>query len=147
MSEKKRVCFDVDGTVCDDSDQSVPYADRKPYPRAVEAIRKLAEAGHTIIFSTARYMNRFDGDQQKATEYGRLELVRWLNEHGIPHHEVYMGKASAHIYADDRAFLINSTGDGLCWRLLEGVVGVASSPCQCTTSPASADTASPAPTR
>jgi capsule biosynthesis phosphatase len=117
-----RIVLDVDGVICDDRDSSIPYADRQPYPEAVEMVRELHKAGHRIIWQTARYMNKFDGDQQRASEYGGQELRWWLKEHNIPADEVYLGKASGHIYCDDRGCQIRSNFGKLDWAKFQDII-------------------------
>lgn len=114
-SEPRDIVFDVDGVLCDDRDPSVPYADRKPYPWVAATLTALRAAGHTIVVQTARYMKKFDGDQRRAAQYGGQELRWWLREHGIPFDEAYLGKASGHIYADDRGCRVASNGGTTGW--------------------------------
>lgn len=118
VTKPQRLCFDVDGVLCDDRDQSIPYDERPPYPYAVEALRKLADAGFEIIVQTARHMMKYDGNQQRAHDYGFRDLVRWLKKHGIPFDEVYMGKASAHRYIDDRGYQVRSNRGNIDWEAL-----------------------------
>lgn len=121
--EPKRLCFDVDGVLCDDrgtdghwsSPTERPYAGRKPYPWASPLLKKLRAHGHTVVVQTARYMNKFDGDQEKVRTYGLMELKNWLNEHDIPYDEVYMGKASANLYIDDRGCRVESNAGTTEW--------------------------------
>jgi nucleoside 2-deoxyribosyltransferase len=112
---KLRVCFDVDGVLCDDSDPKVPYARRPPYPFARECLQRLRACGHTIVLQTARYMGKCDGDQQKAREAGLLELRTWCRDNDIPHDEIYFGKAAAHVYFDDRGGRVESNKGPSDW--------------------------------
>ena len=109
------ICFDVDGVLCDDSDSNIPYAKRKPYPWVSEVLHNIKTAGHTIKIQTARYMNKFDGNQLKAIEHGKSELIFWLKEHNIPFDEVYLGKAGADYYLDDKAFRMESNKGCIDW--------------------------------
>lgn len=113
----RRLCFDVDGVFCDHADPNLPYARRSPYPRAVEVARALKMAGHTLVFQTARYMNLYRGDQRAAGDAGRGELEDWLVRHGIPYHEIYLGKASADLYVDDRGCRVESDRGTVDWAL------------------------------
>lgn len=114
-----RICFDVDGVLCDDKDPSIPYAERPPYNWVAHALAALRQAGHTIVVQTARYMARHRGNQWRAAEAGYGELYLWLRRHGIHFDEVYFGKASADVYADDRGCRIESARGIIDWpRLL-----------------------------
>ncbi len=111
----QRICFDVDGVLCDDSDPSVPYDDRPPYPWVAGTLVDLQAAGHTIVIHTARHMRKFDGDRDKASAYGGEKLWFWLNRHSIPHDELHMGKPSADYYLDDRGVCVASNAGTLPW--------------------------------
>lgn len=106
-----RICFDVDGVICDDSDQSVSYPERLPYPWVKEHLDRLKSNGHTLVFQTARYMTKYDGNQRKAHEFGYDELELWFEKHGLPFDELYLGKASANVYVDDRGCRVNSNDE------------------------------------
>ena len=118
----KRIVIDVDGVLADDSDPEVEYANREAYPFAVEFVKKLKEAGHKIIIQTARYMMKYDGNQENAKYHGIFELRCWLQKYDIPYDEIYMGKASGSYYLDDRAIKIKSNeGEGDWDRFLKTV--------------------------
>jgi capsule biosynthesis phosphatase len=109
----KRLCFDVDGVT---AKGGFPYDKCVPYDGVVERIKKLKAAGHTIIFQTARYMAKCDGDQAKARLRGYQELKWWLQENDIPFDEIYFGKASADMYSDDRGCRIESELGNTHWE-------------------------------
>lgn len=115
-----RICFDVDGVIADHAGD-LPYVDRQPYPWVAQKIRDLKEAGHVIIFCTARYMRLFDGDQESAAHAGRYQLIRWLEKHGIPYDEIYLGKPSADLYVDDKAVRIESDLGKTAWDVLKEI--------------------------
>lgn len=100
-----RVCFDVDGLLAVEEGE---YADRKVIDESVAVLKKLKECGCTIIIQTARYMRKFSGDQRLARKHGHMELQIWLEQHGIPFDEIYLGKASADFYLDDKACRIQT---------------------------------------
>lgn len=109
------LCFDVDGVLCDDSDPSVPYKERKPYKHALEAVRALNAGGHTIRIQTARYMQQCCGSQVDAIQLGHTELVQWLRRHEFPFDSVYLGKVSADLYIDDRGCHVDSNMGIIGW--------------------------------
>ncbi len=111
-----RLCVDCDGVLADNSDLSVPYADRKPYPHAIEWMKQLHADGHYIIILTARGMTKYDGDKALASKFGYEELYIWLTKYGIPFDELHFGKPSADAYIDDRAVQVNSNRGTIDWR-------------------------------
>lgn len=46
---------------------------------------------------------------------GRSELVAWLDQWGIPYHEIYFGKTSAHLYIDDNGCRVRSSMGSMDW--------------------------------
>jgi hypothetical protein len=104
-----RLVFDVDG-VCANDQRLKPYVDREVYPWVPLMMRVLKKAGHTVIFSTARYMAKCEGDQEKAAKAGEDELRFWLDCKGIHWDEIYLGKPSGDIYPDDRGCRVESNG-------------------------------------
>lgn len=109
-----RLVFDVDDTVAHGGH---PYSECKPYKAVVTIIKELKKAGHEIIFLTARYMLKHNGNQNKAIKEGKQELIDWLNKWDIPFDEVYLGKPSGDVYIDDRAWRIDSKS-GAGWDTL-----------------------------
>lgn len=93
MIKPKRIVVDIDGTICltlnDDFEKAVPY------PKRIEKINSLYDAGYTIVFFTAR--GSYTGlDWQELT-------LRQLKEWNVKYHELIMGKPYAEMYIDDRA--------------------------------------------
>lgn len=99
------ICFDVDGLLAVEFDE---YSKRGVFSESVEVLKKLKACGHTIVVQTARYMGKFDGDQQKATQAGHYELKCWLDSWEIPYDAIFLGKAGCHIYLDDRGCRIEA---------------------------------------
>ena len=99
LGKKLTIAIDIDGTVADSSMLNFAEVDKnssvllnaRPIKGALEAVKKLHQQGHTIVFYSSR-SNR----SKKATE-------RWLKKHGFPFHHIEMEKFVAHIYIDDRA--------------------------------------------
>jgi hypothetical protein len=109
-----RLVFDVDG-VCANDQRLKPYVDREVYPWVPLMMRVLKKAGHTVIFSTARYMAKCEGDQEKAAKAGEDELRFWLDCKGIHWDEIYLGKPSGDIYPDDRGCRVESNRGTIDW--------------------------------
>jgi hypothetical protein len=93
MSDRKTICFDLDGTLC--TNTFGEYEDAEPFPWAVARVNALADAGHRIIVLTARgFATGLDWD-----EVTRGQLARW----GVRYEALHFGKPNADVYVDDRA--------------------------------------------
>ena len=86
-------CFDVDGTICTNTNGKYDLA--KPFPDMRRRINNLYDCGHTIIFMTARgCVSNVD-----YTEKTREQLKEW----GFKYHQLIMNvKPHAHLFVDDR---------------------------------------------
>lgn len=87
-----KICFDIDGTICTNTNGE--YAKAKPFPERIRIIHELIAEGHEIIFCTAR-----------GTETGidwrdltKSQLENW----GLPTNNLFFGKPSADQYVDDK---------------------------------------------
>ena len=90
---RKTFVFDIDGVIA----QITPgnhYPDSKPIQQNVDIVNALYEKGHKIILFTAR---------------GGTSGIDWtdltqhqMNEWGVKHHELRMGKPAADYYIDDK---------------------------------------------
>ena len=86
-------CFDIDGTLCTNTDGE--YEGAEPYPEVIAQVNALYDAGHRIILYTARgSTTRIDW--RKLTE---KQLWSW----GVKYHELFLGKPHADLYVDDKA--------------------------------------------
>jgi hypothetical protein len=86
-------CFDIDGTLCTNTNGDYELAE--PFPAAVAAVNRLHEKGHVIQLYTARGSTT-GIDWRALTE---RQLAAW----GVRYHELYLGKPTADVYIDDRA--------------------------------------------
>jgi hypothetical protein len=93
--------FDIDGTIC--SLTNGDYENAKPYINRVKIINKLYNAGHQVIFQTARGMGRSGNDQQVAYELFYELTEKQLAKWGVKYHQLFLGKPSGDIYIDDKA--------------------------------------------
>jgi len=89
-------CFDVDGTLCTNTDGE--YEKAEPYPNVIAQVNALYDGGHRIILHTARGSTT-GIDWCTLTEQ---QLQTW----GVRYHELRFGKPYADVYVDDKA--INS---------------------------------------
>jgi hypothetical protein len=81
---------DLDGVICTE-ERTFDRPLAKPMPGAREALQRLRDAGHTIIIYTGRGWPEFRVAKQ------------WLEDHGMVHDGLHMGKPIADIWIDDRA--------------------------------------------
>ncbi len=87
-------CFDLDGTLCTDTNRNYPTAE--PYVDRIDVVNRLYDDGHTIIINTARGCVS-KKDWFKLTEQ---QLEAW----GVKYHELYVGKKlHADLFVDDKA--------------------------------------------
>ena len=93
LDQKLIYCFDIDGTICTNTDGS--YSDAGPFPDRIDHINRLFLEGHVIRMFTARGSTT-GIDWRETTE---LQLGEW----GLKYHELILGKPFAHIFVDDRA--------------------------------------------
>ena len=86
-------CFDIDGTLCTNTDGE--YERAESYPDVVAQVNALNDAGHRIILYTARGSTT-GIDWRELTE---SQLRMW----GVKYHEVFLGKPHADVFVDDKA--------------------------------------------
>ena len=79
-----RICIDVDGTICITKAAHESYADATPMPGAIDAIKKLKDAGHYIIIATARGMKTYESNLGRIVANQSVILIDWLNKYEIP---------------------------------------------------------------
>lgn len=92
--DRQRIfCFDIDDTICMRSCES--YDQAQPYLKRIAKVNALYEAGHKIIFFTAR--GSVSGiDHRVLTEN---QLQKW----GVKYHELRLGKPQYDVIVDDKA--------------------------------------------
>jgi capsule biosynthesis phosphatase len=107
--------FDIDGVICK-KDADLDYEDRVPHPEILKELREYQERGYYIILYTARNMNTHEGRIGRINADTAKTLLKWLDEHDIPHDEIYYGKpwcGNDGFYVDDNAIrpseLLNNT--------------------------------------
>ena len=86
-------CVDVDGTIC--TTQGTDYAGAQPIPARIAKINELFEAGHEVVYFTAR--GSLLGVDHSDLTNGQLRS--W----GAKFTRLVLGKPAADIYIDDRA--------------------------------------------
>lgn len=86
-------CFDIDGTLCTNTDGA--YEEAVPLPDVIALVNGLHGQGHRILLYTAR--GATTGIDWRGVTEG--QLASW----GVLYHQLYMGKPTADLYIDDRA--------------------------------------------
>ena len=86
-------CFDIDGTICTNTDGD--YKNAQPFQEMIAKVNELYGEGHTIYYMTARgFTTKIDW-----FEFTGQQLIGW----GAKYHQLIMGKPTADIYVDDKA--------------------------------------------
>lgn len=89
----KTYCFDIDGTICSNTDGD--YENASPYFDRIKQINILYSEGHNIIYFTAR------GSTTKID--WRDLTINQLNTWGAKYHNLILGKPFADYYVDDKS--------------------------------------------
>ena len=124
-----RYCIDIDGTICTPGEGcgTCQYEGATPKKDRIEAINKLYDEGHYIIYFTARAMGRNKDKPHAEAAAVAEDLLRPLTQAqlkmwGVKYHELLMGKPHADIFIDDKAspdhVFFNdepSKSGGTCW--------------------------------
>ena len=90
---KLTYCFDIDGTLCSNTDGE--YKAAVPFLDVIDRVNRLFADGHQILLYTARGATT-NIDWRELTE-------RQLRDWGVNHHHLFMGKPTADVYIDDKA--------------------------------------------
>ena len=97
-----RICFDLDGTICETRSPEQKYSEVSPLPGAVQVMKKLKEDGHYLIIATARSQKTYNHNLGKILANSGKMLFEWLDKHDIPYDEIWFGKPLADLYVDDK---------------------------------------------
>lgn len=89
----KKYVVDIDGTIC--TQTASDYANAQPLHDRIAKINALYDAGHTIIYWTARGM-------ASGTDHGTLTCAQ-LSDWGCKYHSLWMGKPQYDVWVDDKA--------------------------------------------
>lgn len=100
---KHTFVFDLDGTICESKPIGGSYKDVKPMLGAIATLKRLKDAGHTIIICTARHDRTFRGNKGKIL--AQIEyLHEWLRKWNIPFDELRFDKVHAIAFIDDKGY-------------------------------------------
>ena len=92
----KTYIVDIDGPICYHRTDSTPYAQARPMKDRIKFFNQLYDAGHTIIYWTARGGN-------SGIDHSEL-TKKQLDEWGVKKTELRMGKPPYDYWIDDKAF-------------------------------------------
>jgi hypothetical protein len=92
-----KLVIDIDGVIC--SNTWGEYEDADPYYDKIEYVNKLYDAGHDIVFFTARGTDT-GIDWRELTE-------KQFHDWKVQYSELLFGKPSADYYIDDKAMKEN----------------------------------------
>ena len=92
--------FDIDGTIC--TNTGGDYEAAQPHNSRIKAVNELYDAGHTIVFQTARGMGRSNNSTAYAyTAFDKLTRNQ-LDSWGVKYHSLFLGKPAGDFYIDDK---------------------------------------------
>ena len=96
--------FDIYGTICTKQCElrGGNYLLSEPLTDRINKINSLYDAGHKIIYMTARGMGRHENNAQRAIQDFYILTAKQLGEWGCKYHELFLGKPSADYYVDDK---------------------------------------------
>ena len=103
-----RYVFDIDGTICTPGTcNACQYEGATPRKDRIEAVNKLYDEGHHIVYFTARAMGRnkhlpIEEAKKVAEELLRPLTKMQLDIWGCKYHELIMGKSHADLFIDDK---------------------------------------------
>tara|TARA_R110000824_G_scaffold254259_1_gene443270 strand:- start:2291 stop:2620 length:330 start_codon:yes stop_codon:yes gene_type:complete len=98
--DKMTYVIDIDQTICRTNESD--YENSEPMQHRIDAVNKLYDDGHTVLFLTARGMCRNKNDQQASItelyDFTFNQLTGW----GVKFHQLFLGKPAGDIYIDDK---------------------------------------------
>jgi ribonucleotide monophosphatase NagD (HAD superfamily) len=112
---EKVVCIDYDGTLFPWGEL---FAYNQPLPGAVEAMKRLKEAGFTIVIFTSRLSPTWLEAEGQSEIVQRQYIQRQLDKYLIPWDYITSEKVPAVAYVDDKAIFFE--GDN--WRRIASVL-------------------------
>ncbi len=106
------IYIDIDETICE-SPEDRNYSLAIPVKENIEKVNALYDAGHTIVYWTARGTGS-GIDWQKVTED---QFTFW----GVKHHELRFGKPAYDIFIDDKNFNADNFFQASAEQLIEAL--------------------------
>jgi hypothetical protein len=91
-----RYAFDIDNTLV--ITKGSDYENCVPIQHRIDRVNSLYDQGHTVYLFTARGM---------ASGRDLYELtVKQMNDFGVKHHQIIMGKPDVDLFVDDKAISV-----------------------------------------
>lgn len=90
--KKLEIFVDIDDTIC--KTNGMDYENSTPMHKNIEKVNQLYEAGHYIVYWTAR-------GQKSGIDWTEL-TTRQLSKWGAKHHELRLTKPSYDVFIDDK---------------------------------------------
>jgi len=107
--KKYRICFDLDGTICEIKTKNQSYETVLPIAGMVEYLQELKNNGHYIIIMTARNMATYNNNLGQIIANQAPTVIEWLKKYNIPYDELLFGKPNADFFVDDKAINFTNT--------------------------------------
>lgn len=98
---KKRICFDLDNTLC--ITKGSDYQNAKPILKNIKFVNELYKKNFYILIFTARHMGKFKEKRAKAIVYGFENTQKQLKKWGLKFHRLELGKPSFDYVIDDKS--------------------------------------------
>ena len=121
INSTKSIVMDIDGTLCPIKKDNQKYDDLKPFPTILNKLKEYRDSGFYIILYTARNMRTYEGNIGRIMANTSKQVLKWLDEHGVPYDEIYFGKpwpGHGGFYVDDRSIrpseFLDLTYDEIC---------------------------------
>ncbi len=86
----KRLIVDLDDTLSITNNGD--YVNSKPIDSMIGNLLKYKELGFEIVINSSRNMRTFENNVGKINIYTLPNIINWLEKHGVPYDEVYIGK-------------------------------------------------------
>lgn len=106
-TKKLRVCLDLDGVLAEYHGWEGPDHIGPPLPGALKFAKTVAKLADIVIFTGRCSEEPGDRDVVQSISPGqmRIKVIDWLEKHGFPFVDVYIGqgKPRVHAFIDDRA--------------------------------------------
>lgn len=122
-TKKNRVCVDLDGVLAEYQGWKGPDHIGPPLPGALDFARTVAKLADIVVFTSRCSEEPGDHDAVQGASPGqmRIKIVDWLEKHGFPFADVYIGQGKPKVAAfiDDRAIHCTPQSDPKAFKNAE----------------------------
>ena len=95
-----KICFDLDGVICETKNSI--YRSSKPKIKVIKYINYLYDQKHHITIFTARFMGRNNDKIKYAKKQGLALTKKQLKKWGVKYHKLILKKPLYNVFIDDR---------------------------------------------